>query len=211
MAMRQVFEEAAPEYDAWFEEHRAVYESEIKALKRFRPGAGAGLEIGVGSGWFAAPLGIALGLEPAAAMAALARRRGIRVVRGVAQALPFRAETFDLVLMVTVLCFLGEPIRALEEATRVLKPGGQLLIGMIDQASPLGRSYEAHKEESKFYRQARFYPASRVLGWLKDLAYEPVKTCQTIFSDLRRITSPEAVREGHGAGAFAVLAARKAT
>jgi ubiquinone/menaquinone biosynthesis C-methylase UbiE len=210
MAIRQVFEEAAPEYDAWFEAHRAVYDSEITALKRFRPAAGDGLEIGVGTGRFAVPLGITLGLEPAAAMAAMARRRGLRVVRGLAEALPFRDDSFALAVMVTVLCFLDEPLRALTEATRVLKPGGQLLIGMIDQASPLGRAYEAHKEASKFYRQARFYPVSRVLGWLQDLAYAPVKTCQTIFGDLSGLTSPQPARPGHGAGAFAVISARKA-
>jgi len=210
MAMRQVFEEAAQEYDAWFDAHRAVYDSEITALKRFRTAAGHGLEIGVGTGRFAVPLGITLGLEPAAAMAAIARRRGLRVVRGLAEALPFRDDSFDLAVMVTVLCFLDEPFRALTEATRVLKPGGRLLIGMIDQDSPLGRAYEAHKEESKFYRQARFYPASRVLGWLKDLPYAPVTTCQTIFGDLPGLTSPQPARPGHGAGAFVVIAARKA-
>lgn len=41
--------------------------------------------------------------------------------------------------MVTVLCFLKDPFRALKEAKRVLKPQGKLIIGMIDPDSPLGR------------------------------------------------------------------------
>ncbi|MFZ0052606.1 MAG: class I SAM-dependent methyltransferase, partial [Desulfobaccales bacterium] len=118
----QVFEESAQEYDAWFEKHRFIYESEVLALKRFSHSGGIALEIGVGTARFAVPLGIEVGVEPAAAMANLARRRGIKVIRAVAEALPFCAESFDLVLMVTVLCFLRDPFAALAEASRVVKP-----------------------------------------------------------------------------------------
>ena len=43
MTGMQIFEASAREYDAWFDRHRLVYESEIQALKRFmapavRPG-----------------------------------------------------------------------------------------------------------------------------------------------------------------------------
>ena len=69
----QIFEESAREYDAWFDRHRLVYESELRALKRFMGSGGIGLEIGVGTGRFAVPLGIEVGVEPAAAMADLAR------------------------------------------------------------------------------------------------------------------------------------------
>jgi ubiquinone/menaquinone biosynthesis C-methylase UbiE len=207
----EIFEESAREYDAWFDRHRLVYESEMRALKRFMGSGGIGLEIGVGTGRFAVPLGIKIGVEPAAAMAIMAQRRGIKVYRAVAEALPFRDDSFDSVVMVTVLCFLREPFLSLTEATRVLKPGGRLLIGMIDKDSPLGRSYEAHKQESKFYRQARFYSARRVVGWLEKLAYEKIDTCQTIFRDLQDITSLEPAKTGHGEGVFVVVSARNAT
>jgi ubiquinone/menaquinone biosynthesis C-methylase UbiE len=205
----QVFAESAREYDAWFDEHRLVYESELQALKRFIVPGGLGLEIGVGTGRFAAPLGIEVGVEPARAMAALARRRGIKVVRGAGETLPFSAACFDLAVIVTALCFIRDPFGALTEATRVLKPGGQILVGEIDKNSPLGQSYEAHKEESKFYRQARFYAVEQVWGWLKKLGYEGVQTCQTIFKPLREIVSLEPVRDGHGQGGFVVISARK--
>jgi hypothetical protein len=48
------------------------------------PEGGTGIEIGVGTGRFAAPLGIKVGVEPARAMGEIARReRGIEVVAGV--------------------------------------------------------------------------------------------------------------------------------
>lgn len=205
----QVFEESAQEYDAWFDRNRFVYESEILALKRFLVSGVRGLEIGVGTGRFAVPLGIEMGVEPAAAMAVIAQRRGIKVSRAVAEALPFRGDSFDLVVMVTVLCFFPDPFLSLAEATRVLKPGGQILMGMIDKDSPLGRSYEAHKQESKFYRQARFYSAPQVLEWLARLAYKKVQTCQTTFKPLREIVGFEPVKDGHGEGGFVVIAGQK--
>jgi SAM-dependent methyltransferase len=209
MTFVSVFEEAVQEYDAWFDRNRPVYESEIMALKRFLPPGGGGLEIGVGTGRFAVPLGIKVGVEPAEAIAGLARQRGIMVVRSVGEALPFRGDSFDLVVMVTVLCFLQDPFLSLTEATRVLRPGGKILIGMIDKDSPLGRSYETHKQESKFYRQARFYSVSQVRDWLSKLPFRSVQTCQTLFNDVGDITGLEPVHDGHGAGGFVVIAAHR--
>lgn len=205
----QVFEESAREYDAWFDRHRLVYESELRALKRFIGSGGIGLEIGVGTGRFAVPLGIEVGVEPAAAMADIARRRGLKVYRAMAAALPFRRDSFDLAMMVTVICFLRDPFLSLAETTRVLKPGGRIIIGMIDRDSPLGRSYEAHKQESPFYRQANFYSISQVLAWLARLNYRKVEVCQTLFRELSDITHLEPVRAGHGDGGFVVIAAQK--
>jgi ubiquinone/menaquinone biosynthesis C-methylase UbiE len=205
----QVFETAAREYDAWFEDHRLVYESEIQALQTLAGSARRALEIGVGTGRFAAPLGIGVGLEPARAMATIARERGIQVIRGVAEALPFARDSFDLVTMVTTLCFFQDPFLALREATRVLTSPGQLLIGMIDKDSPLGRLYEAHREKSKFYRAARFYGVGPVLAWLRELGYREMRLCQTIFRGLTEITSPEPIQEGYGQGGFVVISARK--
>jgi ubiquinone/menaquinone biosynthesis C-methylase UbiE len=204
-----VFEASAREYDAWFEAHRLSYESEIRAVKTFAGPHRRGLEIGVGTGRFAVPLGIAVGLEPAGAMAAMARARGIQVIRAVAEALPFAGNSFDLVAMVTTLCFFRDPFLALKEATRVLTPSGQLLIAMIDKNSPLGRIYEANRTKSTFYREARFYGVSQVLAWLSDLGYQHERLCQTIFTGLNEITRLEPVRAGYGDGGFVVISARK--
>jgi len=111
--------------------------------------------------------------------------------------------------MVTVLCFLADPFRGLREATRVLKPRGLLIIGMIDPDSPLGRAYEANKKKSKFYRQARFHPVGQVLKWLENLGYADFKNCQTIFQDPATIKVLQPVNEGHGEGVFVVIAGEK--
>jgi ubiquinone/menaquinone biosynthesis C-methylase UbiE len=207
--MTKVFEELAHEYDDWFSRHEVIYRAELAAVKSLLPGVGKGLEIGVGTGRFAGPLGIKIGVEPAGAMAALAHARGITVIRGYAEALPAAKAAFDFVLIITVLCFLSDPVQALTEATRVLKPQGQLIIGMIDPESPLGKSYEANQDKSKFYRQAKFHRVPQVLQWLKDLGYQAPEIRQTIFASTLNVGVLEPVRPGYGAGAFVVMMAQK--
>ena len=58
------FETHHERYEAWFEKHEAAYISELLALRPFVPWQGRGIEIGVGSGRFAAPLGVQVGLDP---------------------------------------------------------------------------------------------------------------------------------------------------
>ena len=86
--MTDAFENYALEYDDWFERYELAYRAELAAIEVLLPRAGRGLEIGVGTGRFAGPLGIKVGVEPARAMAARAKNRGIEVVRGCAEALP---------------------------------------------------------------------------------------------------------------------------
>ena len=205
----EIFEKHAAEYDEWFDENEAVYKSEILALRDLIPAAGMGLEVGVGTGRFAAPLGIGMGVEPAKAMADMARQRGIDVREAKAEALPFRDESFDFVLMVTTICFLEDPLQALAEAKRVIRPGGLIIIGMIDRNSPIGKDYERKKATSKFYKYARFLSVDQVMGWLESLDFDKISTRQTVFKSTRDISAAEPFEKGYGKGAFVAIAARK--
>ncbi len=205
----EILEKYAAEYDEWFDENEAVYKSEILALRDLIPAAGMGLEVGVGTGRFATPLGIGMGVEPAKAMAERARQRGIDVREARAESLPFRDESFDFVLMVTTICFLEDPPQALAEAKRVMRPGGRIIIGMIDRNSPLGKDYERKKATSKFYKYARFLSVDLVMGWLESLNFEHIATRQTVFKSTRDISAAELFEEGYGKGAIVVIAARK--
>ncbi|MDQ8182367.1 methyltransferase domain-containing protein [Pelagicoccus sp. SDUM812005] len=49
-------------------------------------------------------------------------------VRGVCEALPFKDESFDLVLSLVVLEHVKDPAKAVREMERVLKPGGKIWI-----------------------------------------------------------------------------------
>lgn len=200
------FEEHYDRYERWFEEHRYAYLSELEAVKYLIP-EGKGIEIGVGSGRFAEPLGIKLGIEPSDRMANIARKRGVEVVEGIAENLPFENESFDFVLMVTTICFLDDVEKAFKEAHRVLKQGGSIIIGSIDKESPLGIEYLKHKEENVFYREATFYSVNEVISFLRD--FRVASILQTIFKPLNKIDSIEPVVEGYGKGSFIAIKAVK--
>lgn len=76
------FERYTDRYEQWFEDNEYAYESELAALRRLLPSFRRGVEVGVGSGWFAVPLGTQVGVDPSEAMLAHARNRNIDAIRG---------------------------------------------------------------------------------------------------------------------------------
>lgn len=83
------FEKFSDAYDQWFDHHADFYTAELESIRRLIPFAGAkGMKVGVGSGKFAAPLGIKVGVEPSIKMAGKARLQGIEVLSGIAEELP---------------------------------------------------------------------------------------------------------------------------
>jgi SAM-dependent methyltransferase len=202
------FEKHTERYERWFSENRGTYLSELDAVRALLP-EGDGVEIGVGTGRFAAPVGIGFGIDPSGEMIAIARKRGIEVVRGIAEALPLRRSSLSTALMVTTICFVDSPRRAMEEAYRILRPGGSLIIGFIDRSSPLGRQYMDHRNESAFYRAASFYSVDEMRGYLMEAGFRRFAFVQTICRPSPSITTKEPVKKGHGKGSFVVVRARK--
>ena len=201
------FEAHAERYDAWFERHQAAYVSELLALRPFVPMSGRGLEIGVGVGRFAAPLGVQAGIDPSRSMLERAHARGIEVIEGTAEHLPFADDSFDHALVVTTLCFVDSPAAMLAEARRVLKPGGTLVIGFIDRDSPIGCDYDLHREASVFYRDARFHSAAEVERLVLDGGFSIRSWAQTLARPLAETGHIEPARPGRGEGAFVVVLA----
>jgi SAM-dependent methyltransferase len=209
MARIEPFEKHPLQYEQWFDRHKFAYESELQAIRKLLPRHGNGLEIGIGSGRFAAPLGIKLGLEPSRKMMEIAQARGIEVIGGVGESLPFRDSQFDFATMVTTICFLVDVEVAFNEAYRILKPGGCLIIGFIDKGSSIGQLYQQHKNENVFYRIATFYSVDEVVSHLKKAKFNSFDFAQTIFHNLAEIKGIEPVREGRGEGSFVVVKALK--
>jgi ubiquinone/menaquinone biosynthesis C-methylase UbiE len=92
---------------------------------------GRTLDVGCGTGRGLALYGSGvrvIGLDLAWDSLGRARRRAPRVplVQGSAEALPFRAETFDTVASSLVFCSVAEPAHGFAEVKRVLRPDGRL-------------------------------------------------------------------------------------
>ncbi len=142
-------------------------------------------------------------------MAEIAEKRGIQMVLGVAEFLPFKSQSFDLVLIVAALSLFKDPVQSLREAADVLKPGGQILIGILDRDSLHGDFYESRKKEGRFSSGAKFLSTVEVSGCLKNLGFEEIKVCQTLYMQPEKMEHIELPQKGSGTGSFAVISARK--
>ena len=170
-------DDASAEYDAWFDSAlgRRVFAQEVACLQKLmHPASGRWLEVGVGSGRFAAALGVKEGIDPSAAMLAMARQRGIQTVHAAGECLPYAQECFDGVLMATTLCFLADPARAFHECCRVLKDSGRLVVGLIPANSSWGRLY-ARKAAGghPVYSAATFHTCAEVVSLAAAAGFGP--------------------------------------
>jgi ubiquinone/menaquinone biosynthesis C-methylase UbiE len=95
------------------------------------------LEVGVGSGLNLPLYGSAVtrvvGLDPSPELLRLASNRTadavvpVSLLRGSAEHVPFRDAVFDAIVITWTLCSIPNPIAALTEMRRVLRPGGRLI------------------------------------------------------------------------------------
>ncbi|NPA75786.1 MAG: class I SAM-dependent methyltransferase [Euryarchaeota archaeon] len=147
------------EYDSWYDRHAELYEAELAALRMLTDKyPEPGLEIGVGTGRFASSLGFGYGIDPDENMLEYAARRGIKVKKGVGEAIPYPAGSFSRVLVVTAFPFFQNPERVAQECFRVLKFGGALIVGMVPRSSHFGQKYVALGQQGDLrLRDAHFY------------------------------------------------------
>ena len=203
------FEQHAEQYEEWFGKNRWVWEAELRAVKAMIPTRGRGVEIGVGTGRFAGPLGIKIGVEPSRRMRKIAQKRGIQALGGVAEGLPFVDSQFDFLLMVTTVCFVDDISQTLLEAYRVLCHGGFLIIGFVDRSSRVGQIYLDRQIENVFYKDATFFSVDELVEFINQTGFVDLTFNQTIFRTLSETTKDEPVKPGYGEGSFVVIRGRK--
>lgn len=200
-----VFDSNAADYDNWFDRHPGLFQNECRALEKAIP-AGLGVEIGVGTGRFAEVLKILAGVEPAHAMAQMAIARGITVIRGKAEELPFHNLSFDYAVMITTVCFLDDIPKAFAEAHRIIKKNGYFIVAIIDKESELGREYEAKKATNPWYKDARFHSTAEITGLMEQAGFTSFEYWQTLSSDKEELNEPI---PGWGKGSFVVIRSQK--
>jgi len=180
----------------------AFYEAELKAVRKMMlPSDIPAVEIGVGTGRFAAPLGIETGVEPSLKMAELALERGISVIAGTAEKLPLKSGVFNMALLVTTVCFVDDIERTLFEAGRILKDFGTIIIRFVDSESRLGKNYISGRNESHFYKDAVFFSPDDVIRLLDAAGFGEFSMVQTLLGE--HLSGD--IEEGFGKGAFVVI------
>jgi ubiquinone/menaquinone biosynthesis C-methylase UbiE len=202
------FEEHTERYEEWFEKNRLAYLSELEGVKSLLP-EGRGIEIGVGTGRFAKPLGIEFGIDPSIPMLKAARRRKTNVIGGIGEYLPIIDNSFDFALIATTLCFLKDVEKTLKEIKRILREKGYIILAFIDRESFLGNLYKKKKEKNPFYKTAKFYSAGEIIEKLKKAGFSKPKIKQTLFSFPEELKKINDIKDGFGDGGFVIIKMRK--
>lgn len=143
----ETFDAYASEYDSWFIKNRNVLESEVLLVASCLHEAGEILSIGCGSGLFEKILAdnhniiIRKGIEPAAAMAEIARKRGLEVTVNTAENADYGIENFDTVLFNGCPCYMTDLGLALRKAYKALRHGGKVVVIDVPKESSYGLLY----------------------------------------------------------------------
>ena len=118
----------------------------------------------------------AVGLDASHAMLSVARANleragltGVELRQGDIYAPPFPRNAFDLVIIHQVLHYLDDPARAIREASRLVGPGGRLLV--VDFA-PHGLEF---LRETQAHRRLGF-ARDQIATWLEDAGLDCVVT-----------------------------------
>jgi ubiquinone/menaquinone biosynthesis C-methylase UbiE len=140
------FDERAPRYEqGWLGRlHHEIADRTVALSLATSPAAGRVLDVGCGTGYLLGRLaggypharaffGVDAAPTMVAVAAATARDDRLRLVIGVAEALPFPDGAFDLVVSTTSFDHWSDQQQGLCECHRVLGPGGRLVL--VDQFS----------------------------------------------------------------------------
>jgi ubiquinone/menaquinone biosynthesis C-methylase UbiE len=130
------FDQVAGDYDSWAGGLHGRVAARLVEIAAPKKGNHA-LDIGTGTGLVAHLLaaavrpGTLIGIDLSERMLSIARSRGApnaQFVGMAAEHLVFRPETFNVVTMGDSLSYFADPVAALKEAHRVLKPRGRLAL-----------------------------------------------------------------------------------
>lgn len=200
------FEQLAARYDGWFDSPRGrrIFGVEAACIRGLLEGMPRPwLEVGLGTGRFAAALDVDEGIDPSPAVLKYAAERGIRSRIGTAEELPFSGSQFGVVLFVVTICFLENPGQALWECRRVLRNDGYVVVGLVPKDSAWGEMYAREGAEGHpFYSVARFYTARKVIELAERAGLSLNRATSCLFeSPEREVDRYGSPREGMGEGA----------
>jgi len=98
-----------------------------------------------------------------------------RYLCGDAYSLPFRDESFELLVMIGIFQALGEPARALTEARRVLRPGGHLVLEILNANEILIRARTLLERTRHENAGVRTFGRSQMTRWIRAAGLRPLR------------------------------------
>ncbi len=159
------FDKIADRYDLWYRTEFGRYADKLERkliLKFAGPKKGEKvLDVGCGTGIYAltfTKMGLEVTcLDMSKRMLDIAKKKSkdMDVILGNVREIPFKDNTFDLIVGVTLIEFLDEPEKAVKEMRRVLKQNGRLILGVLNKFSLFALYERIGGNET--YADARFY------------------------------------------------------
>ncbi|MHC1591144.1 MAG: methyltransferase domain-containing protein [Candidatus Helarchaeales archaeon] len=197
----RVFNEHSRRYDSWFtsQKGRILFQKEVEALRHLIKDVPVGewMEIGLGTGEFSSALGIPQGIDPAWNALLLAKKKGLDVVHGIAEELPYRNGSFNATFIIVTICYVKDPMKCLMEASRVLKSNGHVIIGFVNKESVIGQEYlEKKRQGHLFYGPATFYSFQEIQELLEKVGFNVEKVVSTLFQAHARDSFKESPQNG---------------
>ncbi len=173
----------AEEYDRYYqtESGRAIDRIEKKMMADLLNGLPRQnlLEAGCGTGhWtrFFSDAGFQItAVDSSEAMLQRARTKAIQNTvfeKADASRLPYKNNQFPVVASITMLEFVNDVSRVLEEIQRVLQPGGTFLLGCLNERSELGKN----RENDPVFKDARFFSPGEIEQMLLPFGRPEIQT-----------------------------------
>ena len=148
---RYGWDKSAPFYEKYWQQQLEPAQTRLLALANLQPGEQV-LDVACGTGLVTlraatevSPSGAVIGTDISEAMVAAARKVANRqkvmqvaFQRMEAEALQFADNSFDVVLCSLGLMYIPDPLKALTEMFRVLRPGGRVVTAVWGQRNRCG-------------------------------------------------------------------------
>lgn len=177
MTDETLFDRMADTYDNWYTTPFGAYADELENALIFKhTGILRGktvLDTGCGTGLYSIRLSEAgadvTAVDVSRKMLEIAQRKSkdrgqyIWYEEADMLKLPYDNSTFDAVVSVTALEFVADPLAGLMEMARVLRPGGKLVVGVLNGESPWADAQrdQTAREES-IYGSAHFFSSTEL-------------------------------------------------
>ena len=170
------YDRVAAGYDQRYVENR--YPGIDRVLIEFANPSHAVLEVGCGTGHWLAKLQSrgckAVGLDLSAGMLRRALDRVDRalLVRGRAEALPFRARTFERIAVVNALHHFEAPEAFIKQTYRVLRPSGRIVVMGLDPGQGLDEWFiYDYFPRALELDKARYPSTAQIVEWFEKAGF----------------------------------------
>lgn len=141
LELKRRYDSTAEMYDRRYEE---IQNKKFKTIEEHFDGKDRILDVGCGTGLFMnklrSPGRLVIGVDFSTQMLkkAMERSGNQMLISADADKLPFRSETFDLAMSLTLIQNLPDPRETIQEMARVTEPGGKVIVTGLEKKYSTG-------------------------------------------------------------------------